>query len=129
MISRLPFFCVCGFALLVVSVSHIHISQPNLSIHYEGSTIKTVSEASVAGSPFVKALLAAIETTNKDEMACPMNAARVQKFTILPRDFSVATDELTPTFKLKRGAVHEKYHDVIEAMYKCKDPYFQCPPM
>lgn len=88
-----------------------------------------MSEACAPDSPFIKALKEAIEATNKDEMACPMNAAKVQTFTILPRDFSVATDELTPTFKLKRGTVHEKYESVIADMYNNKDTYFQCPSM
>lgn len=86
-----------------------------------------MSEACASDSPFIKALKEAIDATNKDEVACPMNAAKVQKFTILPRDFSVATDELTPTFKLKRGTVHDKYASVIADMYKNKDVYFQGP--
>lgn len=49
---------------------------------------------------------------------------KVQKFTILPTDFSVSTDELTPTFKLKRSFVAEKYATAIGAMYKGgKDAY------
>lgn len=92
-----------------------------------GTDINTVSDACAPDSPFIQALKDAIEATNKDEMVCPMNASKVQKFTILPRDFSVATDELTPTFKLKRSTVHEKYHSVIADMYKSKDVYFRCP--
>jgi len=45
------------------------------------------------------------------------SAQRIQKFAILPRDFSQATGELTPTLKLKRAAVVEKYGDVLAKIY------------
>lgn len=41
----------------------------------------------------------------------------VRKFSILPRDFSIAANELTPTLKIKRKYVNENWTDVIEAMY------------
>lgn len=43
----------------------------------------------------------------------------IKKFDILPRDFSIETGELTPTLKLKRKFIYEKYKDRIENLYKC----------
>ena len=46
--------------------------------------------------------------------------ARVQtikKWTIIPQEFTPEGGELTPTMKLKRRVVNEKYGDQIEAMY------------
>ena len=42
---------------------------------------------------------------------------RIKKFVLVPEEFSVATGELTPTLKIKRRVVVEKYKDVIEAIY------------
>jgi long-chain acyl-CoA synthetase len=42
---------------------------------------------------------------------------QVKKFTILPRPFGIDTGELTPTMKIKRKVVAEKFSREIEAMY------------
>jgi long-chain acyl-CoA synthetase len=42
----------------------------------------------------------------------------VKKFHIVPRPFSVDTGELTPTMKVKRRAVYERYAREIDAMYE-----------
>jgi long-chain acyl-CoA synthetase len=42
---------------------------------------------------------------------------QVKKFTILPSDWEPGGDELTPTMKLKRKPIHEKYEAEIEALY------------
>ncbi len=42
---------------------------------------------------------------------------QVKKFHLLETPFSIEGGELTPTLKVKRRIVHEKYRDQIEAMY------------
>jgi long-chain acyl-CoA synthetase len=42
---------------------------------------------------------------------------QIKYFTILGRSFDVATGELTPTLKVKRRVVNEKYQKQIEEMY------------
>jgi len=42
---------------------------------------------------------------------------QLKRFTIIPGDWAPGGDELTPTMKLKRRPIAEKYTDEIEAMY------------
>ena len=43
---------------------------------------------------------------------------QIKKFRLLPRAFSEETGELTPTQKMKRRAIYEKYGREIDAMYQ-----------
>lgn len=54
------------------------------------------------------------------ETLCNQKVARYQtikKFELLPQPFSVETGEMTPSLKVKRNVVNEKYADLIESMY------------
>jgi long-chain acyl-CoA synthetase len=42
---------------------------------------------------------------------------QIKRFTILAEDWSAGSDELTPTLKVRRRAVHDKYRALIDAMY------------
>ncbi len=42
---------------------------------------------------------------------------QVKRFALLPAEFSIATGELTPTLKVKRNVVGERWADAIERLY------------
>eukprot|EP00039_Didymoeca_costata_P031340 m.34247 g.34247 ORF g.34247 m.34247 type:complete len:764 (-) comp8694_c0_seq1:2597-4888(-) len=89
--------------------------------------VTKVSEA-MKNKDYIKSIEDVIKQTNNDGKCCPMNAAKVQKFTILPRDFSVETEELTPTLKTKRSIVEKLNQKAIDALYQSKDVYVPYVP-
>jgi long-chain acyl-CoA synthetase len=42
---------------------------------------------------------------------------QVKKFRILPHDLTIESGDLTPSLKVKRNVVHEKYADLYDSMY------------
>jgi long-chain acyl-CoA synthetase len=42
---------------------------------------------------------------------------QVKKFTILDHDLSIETGELTPTLKVKRNVIYDRYGDLFDALY------------
>ena len=46
---------------------------------------------------------------------------KVRKFTILDKPFSIESGEITPSLKVKRKVIEERYRDLIEGMYKEND--------
>lgn len=45
---------------------------------------------------------------------------RVRKFVLLDHEFTIDTGEITPTLKLKRKVIENKYKDLIDGLYKTK---------
>ena len=60
---------------------------------------------------------AAIQDAVDEANAKMSRVEQIKKFTILPQDWQPGGDELTPTMKLKRKPIAEKYADEIESLY------------
>ncbi|GMU78952.1 MAG: fatty-acid--CoA ligase [Acidimicrobiia bacterium] len=61
----------------------------------------------------IRTIAAAVEAAN----AHLARVEQIKKFEVLPEEWLPAGDELTPTSKLKRRAISEKYAAVIERLY------------
>jgi len=73
------------------------------------------SDEEVAANPEVKRLIRSEIKRLSDGLA---DFERVKRFALLKRAFTVEDGELTPTLKIRRRAVFEKYSDVIESLYR-----------
>ena len=49
------------------------------------------------------------------------NYERVRKYVLLDRPFTIESGEITPSLKIKRKYVEERYQDLIEQMYQSLD--------
>jgi long-subunit acyl-CoA synthetase (AMP-forming) len=76
--------------------------------------IEDTSLEALAGEERVRqAIQEGVDAAN-DRLA---RVEQIKKFTLVPGDWEPGGDELTPTMKLKRKPIAEKYADDIEAMY------------
>ena len=75
----------------------------------EGRTLEQLATEEAV----VAAVQAAVDRGNA-ELA---RVEQIKKFTIIPGDWLPGGDELTPTMKLKRKPIAEKYAAEIDAMY------------
>jgi long-chain acyl-CoA synthetase len=63
-------------------------------------------------------VLAEIEKAVEEANQHVSNVERVKRWTVLPTEWTAESDELTPTLKLKRRVINEKYGEEIEGLYQ-----------
>jgi len=79
-------------------------------------SVKTISQA-MKDPAWQKYIQNGIEQTNNDPNVAQNNAWKVQRFAIVPRDFSIQTGEFTATLKLRRSVAEEIWADLIDSLY------------
>lgn len=79
-------------------------------------SVKKISQA-IDDPVWQKYIQSAIERTNNDPNVCQNNAWKIQKFKIVPRDFSIQTGEFTATLKLRRSVAEEIWAELIDSMF------------
>jgi len=74
---------------------------------------------SLSADPRIHELL---QTIVDDVNAERSRYEQIKRFAVLPRDFEMTRDEITPTLKLKRRVVTEHFTDEIEGLYSAAQP-------
>jgi long-chain acyl-CoA synthetase len=111
---------------IIVTAGGKNVAPQNLENDLKAS--KYVSQAMVVGDrrPYVAALITLdpeeqvrklIQGVVDDVNAERSRYEQVKRFSILPRDFTMGEDELTPTLKLRRRVVADHFADELEKLY------------
>lgn len=80
----------------------------------ENQISDTAAEALVANEKVNEMLTALVESIMENFSSYE----RVKKFLLLPQEFSVEDGSLTPTLKIKKRVVEERYKNEIDALYE-----------
>jgi ParB-like chromosome segregation protein Spo0J len=93
----------------------IMIDQENVEKYAQDNDVPFSNYASLTKSPEVQALIQAELDRVNAKFA---RVEQIKKFFLLDTQLSAEDEELTPTMKLKRKLVQQKYSPQIEAMYR-----------
>ncbi|WDF53886.1 AMP-dependent synthetase/ligase [Mucilaginibacter sp. KACC 22063] len=89
-------------------------SYPNLKLWCDQNKLKYLSHKQIIDEPQVQALFQSIvEGFNKEFN----HVEQVKKITLMPDEWTIDGGELTPTGKMKRRIIMDKYKNEIERMY------------
>jgi long-chain acyl-CoA synthetase len=120
---------------IIITAGGKNITPANLENHLKESPL--ISQAVVIGDrrPYLIALItideemapdadpqsedtrAKVQAVVDDVNAMVGPVEQIKRFEILPHDLSQETGELTPTLKVKRNVIWDKYADVIDSVY------------
>jgi len=96
-------------------VALITINPEELSKFAREQGILTSEAAAIVKHPKVAER---IGRTVEEKNTQLQSYAKIKRFTVLPTDFTLDGGELTPTLKVKRKVVSQKYKDAIEELYR-----------
>jgi long-chain acyl-CoA synthetase len=96
-------------------VALITLNPEELAKFAAAEGIPTVDPAAVVTHPKVVARVTRIVEERNGEL---QSYAKVKKFTVLASDFTVENGFLTPTLKVKRKVIRDKYQDAIDQLYR-----------
>lgn len=95
-------------------VSALVTLDPDAAAAWAGKHGKPADVATLSKDPDVRAYVQSCVDTLNSKLNHWEN---IQKFEILPADFTIENGELTPSLKVKRKVVVEKYKDLLDSMY------------
>jgi long-chain acyl-CoA synthetase len=95
-------------------VALVMIDHENVERYAQDNAIPFSNFASLCRRPEIQELIQSeLDRVNKGFA----RVEQVKKFRLIEQKLTAEDEELTPTMKLKRKLVNEKYRDLIEAMY------------
>ena len=95
-------------------VALVMIDHENVESYAQDQAIPFSNYASLCRRPEIQELIQAeLDKVNK----LFARVEQVKKFRLIEQKLTAEDEELTPTMKLKRKLVNEKYRDLIESMY------------
>lgn len=98
-------------ALITLSRDGMKTAARNLQIPF-----KSVEE--LVHHPKIREELDAMVNRKNETLA---SFERIKKYAVLDGDFTAEADEMTPTFKLKRKVIVERYRSVLDGLYDRQD--------
>jgi long-chain acyl-CoA synthetase len=96
-------------ALVTVDVDALTTWKADLGKPLTATTAELAEDAE-----FVAAVQEAVDGAN----AAVSQAEAIKRWRVLPQDFTLDTGEITPTLKLRRSLVRERYADQVELLYR-----------
>ncbi|QRN79436.1 MAG: long-chain fatty acid--CoA ligase, partial [Nocardiopsis sp. BM-2018] len=96
-------------------VALVTLDPEAIEVWAEANGLGALNYVGLTKEPKVRAMVQeAIDELNKD---LPRHET-VKDFTILPSELTVEQGEITPSLKMRRRAVEERYREQLDAMYK-----------
>jgi len=93
----------------LVTLDEVEIGKWAQAQGIAGDTVRLAADAQVTA--LVQGI---VDDVNRDRS----RPEQIKRFAILPRDFTIEEDEVTPTLKLKRRAIMRNFADAVEALYE-----------
>ncbi|HYG82767.1 MAG TPA: long-chain fatty acid--CoA ligase [Pyrinomonadaceae bacterium] len=95
-------------------VALLTLNQAEAEAYARSRSISFDTFAELTRHPKIQDLVARIvESVN----ARVSSTEAIKKYVVLEHDFQVEREEVTPTLKLKRAVVTERYHDILQSLY------------
>jgi len=92
----------------------VTLDADNVRSWARGNGLASASPAQLVADPRIRELIGREIEERNQELA---SFETVKRFHILPGDLSIETGDLTPTLKVKRRVVYEKYRAALDALY------------
>lgn len=96
----------------------ITLSQDALAVFARNNSITYTSLEELNHHPLVLKEVEAVVSRKNQRLA---SYEQIKKFLLLDHDFSVERNELTPTLKVKRKVITEKYRKLLDSLYETED--------